>query len=281
MNRRSSSLADGIGAFIVVMFLLIFVFGGMSGGRVVDLLTIFFVMILFGGLFLYAAFQVAQGNTDRRAAIEQRRRNRVQSGTATPDADQVMVRQSDPRSVVLNAMINAGVNPRDWQLQLHDIGMLAYHGDTTPDVCRTRPIPATTSHLRPFVVVDLPVAEATGTIRFDLIDQYGEMHFTCEDKYRLRQGQNFVTSKNWLPVKDHRGEGEWSMRLIIGGRLLAAHYFKMPTEYDATTIEGSIYADGEISEKIIKRARTDKSGMLSLDELLADQTPLEFKEELR
>ncbi|RMF49963.1 MAG: hypothetical protein D6749_11805 [Chloroflexota bacterium] len=191
------------------------------------------------------------------------------------DDDEALLRpRVNPRQVAQRALERAGNRPSDWLLSLEDIGLLAYHGDDTPDVVRLNPVPMDTTHLRPFAVIRIPYKQGRGTIRFELIDELGTLRFVSSEQYRLTEGQNFITSRTYLRLPNDRTEGTWALRLSIGDKLLAQHEFLVRSRAQAATPVRNVLAeDGEVDAwlaRAILEQGTRGSGM-SLDELLSGQ----------
>lgn len=179
-----------------------------------------------------------------------------------------------PRAVANKAVLRAGNRLDTWELDLFDIGVLAYHGDKTPDICRMDAVSSDTTHIRPFVVINLPYAQGKGTINFTLYDGHGDKQYSTAKVYQLKEGPNFITPPTWLPLPDDRDAGRWSLRVSIGERALAAHEFDVNHKSDAATRK-FIAEDGEIDpwlSKALTEQGNDSSGV-SLDDLLAEQEP--------
>lgn len=177
-----------------------------------------------------------------------------------------------PKEVAQRALRRANNKPDDWLLSLEDIGVLAYHGDDTPDVVRLNPVAADTTHLRPFAVIRIPYKQGRGTIRFELFDELGTRRFVSSEQYLLKQGDNFITPRTYLPLPDQRTSGMWTLRLSIGEKRLAEHEFPVRTR-TTTPVSALIAEDGEVDPwmaRAILEQGNQSSGM-SLDELLADE----------
>ncbi len=178
-----------------------------------------------------------------------------------------------PKEVARRALRRAGSQPDDWLLSLEDIGLLAYHGDDTPDVVRLNPVTADTTHLRPFAVIHIPYKQGRGTIAFELFDELGTRRFVARELYSLTQGANFVTPRTYLPLPAERTSGMWTLRLSIGNKLLAEHEFPVRARV-AMPARNLLAEDGEVDPRLaraIMEQGAQKSG-LSLDELLAGQS---------
>jgi hypothetical protein len=178
-----------------------------------------------------------------------------------------------PKEVAQRAMRRANNQPSDWLLSLEDIGVLAYHGDDTPDVVRLNPVAADTTHLRPFAVIRIPYKQGRGTIRFELFDELGTRRFVSSEQYLLKEGDNFITPRTYMPLPDERTSGMWTLRLSIGDKRFAEHEFAVRARTE-TPVRALIVDDGEVdpwmARAIVEQGRQG-SGM-SLDELLADQS---------
>jgi hypothetical protein len=177
-----------------------------------------------------------------------------------------------PRAVADKAVLRAGNTLDTWMLDLDDVGVVAYHGDSSPDIARLDPIAPDATHLRPFVVIDLPYEKGRGTIRFELFDETGEKRFEASNLYQLTRGRNFITTKTWLPLEENRSGGRWSLRVSIGDKPLAVHDFEMREGYTGE-MRSMVREDGEIDPWLIDRLseQEDTPTGMSLDDLLADQ----------
>lgn len=193
---------------------------------------------------------------------------------AAHDDDEVDLRpRVAPKEVAQRAIRRANNRPSDWLLSLEDIGVLAYHGDDTPDVVRLNPVAFDTTHLRPFAVIRIPYKQGRGTIRFELFDELGTRRFVSNEQYLLKEGDNFITPRTYMPLPEERTSGTWTLRLSIGDKRFAEHEFSVRARTE-TPVRALIADDGEVdpwmARAILEQGRQG-SGM-SLDELLADQS---------
>ena len=259
----------------IFFFLMIAAF---SSGNFNAVLWLIFVGAILSGLFgigtllMRSMFGASNALTQQsqRAAQIQPARPRPQP-VAQDDDDDLRPRVV-PKEVAQRALQRAGNRPNDWLLSLEDIGLLAYHGDDTPDVVRLNPVAADTTHLRPFAVINIPYKQGRGTITFELFDELGTRRFIAREQYSLTQGANFITPRTYLPLPDERTSGMWTLRLSIGDKRLAEHEFPVRTRV-ATPVRNLLAEDGEVDPwlaRAIADQGTQKSG-LSLDELLAGQ----------
>jgi hypothetical protein len=177
-----------------------------------------------------------------------------------------------PRAVADKAVRRAGNELDTWLLDVDDIGVLAYNGDKTPNLCRLNAIPSDTTHLRPFVVINLPYKQGKGALRFELLDETGVKRYDMQKTYQLKGGPNFITPPTWLPMDENHKGGKWSLRVSIGDKPLAVHEFTLKAAYGGQ-IRSFLHEDGEIDPWLSKSiAEQDKGGGgMSLDDLLAAQ----------
>jgi hypothetical protein len=258
----------------IFFFLMVVAF---SSGNFSAVLWLVFVGVILSGLFgiSIALMRSVFGSSNARTPRSQRGR---QAQPVRP-SPQAVARGGDdlrphavPREVARRALQRAGSQPNDWLLSLEDIGLLAYHGDNSPDVVRLNPVAADTTHLRPFVVIYLPYKQGRGTITFELFDEFGTRCFVAREQHSLTQGPNFVTPRTYLPLPTERTGGVWALRVSIGDRLLAEHVFPVHARL-SMPVRNLLAEDGEV-DPWLARAITEqgmqKSG-LSLDELLAGQ----------
>lgn len=260
----------------VIFGLIMFSLLGGGGFSAVIGLVIFsiFVSVLFsiGGTVWRALNGVPNATTWQGAQREITTRQPIRRPANHDDDDDLRPRVI-PKEVAQRAMRRAGNKIEDWLLSLEDVGVLAYHGDDSPDVVRMNPVASDTSHLRPFAVIKLPYKQGKGTIRFELFDELGTRRFTATEQYLLKQGANFITPRTYLPLPDERTSGRWTLRISIGEKRLAEHEFVVRTAAAAPPVRAILAEDGEI-DPWLARAITDQGrqgGGLSLEELLASQ----------
>ncbi len=280
-NSRSSPLIW----FFMLMMVGAFLSGNFSAIWFIIFFSIFLgVMLSLGGMAwrmfnsVFGASSVVQTPT---SGFERERRSSPAIERPVDDDVDLHPRVA-PKEVAQRAMRRANNRPDDWLLSLQDIGVLAYHGDDTPDVVRLNPVTADTTHLRPFAVIHIPYKQGKGTIRFELFDELGTRRFISSEQYLLKEGDNFITPRTYLPLPSERTSGMWTLRLSIGDRRLAEHEFPVRT-WTATPVRALIAEDGEVdawmAHAIIEQGR-QSSGM-SLDELLADQSGEQQSNRLR
>lgn len=276
-NNRRGNWSNIFGWLIFALIMFSF-FGGGGFSAVISLIIFgIFVSVLFsiGG----AVWRALNGlpnftNTLQDMQREITTRQPIRRPANYDDDDDDPRPRVIPKEVAERAMRRAGNKIEDWLLSLEDIGVLAYHGDDSPDVVRMNPVAVDTSHVRPFAVIKLPYKQGKGTIRFELFDEFGALRFAATEQYLLKQGANFITPRTYLPLPDDRTSGQWTLRISIGEKRLAEHAFVVRASSAAAPPVRAILAeDGEI-DPWLARAITDQgrqSGGLSLEELLASQ----------
>lgn len=260
-------------AWIIIGFFLLNAFSGFNG--MMGLMALGLIVIGALWLFSRAGFQQQTPTVEReRWPGEFRPRREAAAGPASARRVENVGRAGAraPRAVADQAVMRAGNALDTWMLDLDDIGVVAYHGDSSPDIARLDPITPDATHLRPFIVIDLPYEKGRGTIRFELFDESGEKRFEASNLYQLTRGRNFITTKTWLPLEQDRSGGRWSLRVSIGDKPLAVHEFEMREGYSGG-LRSVIREDGEIDPWLIDRLseHEDSRTGLSLDDLLADQ----------
>lgn len=260
--------------WILIGFFLLNAFSRFSGMMALVALG----MIAIGALWLFNRASIPQTppiERERRGGLGEydERRAREMTPSAARRVEKVGRSQSrSPRAVADKAVLRAGNTLDTWMLDLDDVGVVAYHGDDSPDIARLDPIAPDATHLRPFIVIDLPYEKGRGTIRFELFDDEGEKRFEASNLYQLTRGRNFITTKTWLPLAENRSGGRWSLRVSIGDKPLAVHEFEMREGY-AGEMRSVIHEDGEIDPWLIDRLseQEDTRTGMSLEDLLADQ----------
>lgn len=170
------------------------------------------------------------------------------------------------------AMKRAGHAPKSSQPHLDDIGLLVYDGDDSPQIVRLNDIHTDSTHVRPFVVVNIPHVRSGsvhGILRFNLIDESNNLRFTSRAQYTLQTGQNFITPSTWLPLQDQELGDLWTLEVTLGQMLLGVHQFGWLHIGGQT--RAKFDGDGEID--LTTRRWLDLQGneRVSLDDLLTNQ----------
>jgi len=268
-------------AFIWVFLGLLFL--SMNGGRwLVGGAGTFVSLILFVIFAIVASVVVnsivrgaTQGTSNTQSRIREGIESLVQQFSGDEpysEAEKAKRSVQSAQDVANQALVRAGNKPDSWLLNLEEIGILAYTGEKKPDGVWTGAVSAQASHLRPYVVINLPYKQGRGTIRFQLFDETGEKRFDKGKIYDLKQGPNFVYPPTWLPMEENHPGGRWTLRVNIGDRPLAIHEFTVREGYNGTMGQ-FLTEDGEIDSTVssaVLELGDDSSGM-SLDELLAFQ----------
>lgn len=170
------------------------------------------------------------------------------------------------------AMRNAGHDPRAMALRVTDIGLFAISEGRETLVHRAQPLRDDEDYVQPWVALRVPAA-AAGTIRFEIRDMDGQLHFRRERRLQLKAGDNLVSPAARMPVHDGLlTEGDWQLCVHADGNLLAAHnFFWVEADEDAPArrLRVQLQEDGEVSEEM-RRALEQGEGLeeRSLDELL-------------
>lgn len=170
----------------------------------------------------------------------------------------------------LESVERAGLNPDDVQVLVVDIGVMAFKEDGEPTVFRTWSLPDDVDYVQPFVWLRLP-SQATGLIRFELLDAAGDVIYVHEDDHNLQRGRNFVVPKTRLPIHEALElDGTWGLRVSADGVTLAEHQFNFLEPSDAA-IRRHIGEDGEINTELRAVMQESRLPKMSLDDLLAYQ----------
>jgi hypothetical protein len=169
----------------------------------------------------------------------------------------------------LDAVEAAGLDPETVAVLATDIGMMAFHGDQDPVVCRTRDIYDDVEYIQPYVQLRL-AAKAVGLIRFEIEDGSGQVVFIHEEHHQLEKGRNLISPAARLRIDPAQATGEWLLRVSADGVPLALHHFAWE-ESTTTLVRRHLGEDGEISSELRAALAENRLQGLSLDELLADQ----------
>lgn len=178
-------------------------------------------------------------------------------------------RDSAPLSHAVEAVEAAGHSPQDLALLPVDIGFITYKGADRPVVHREAPIPDTVDFIQPYVELYLERA-AAGTLRFEIVDSAGEVHYVREERRQLKAGRSPVIPSTRMPVGDFLyTDTGWSLKVYAANTLIAEHQFGWVDPDSGTALREHLAEDGELSadlEMLVEDARLQP---MSLDELLS------------
>lgn len=253
MNRRMVEI--GLGILLIVLGLASF------GGDI----TAALVLGGLGAFLLYRQMSETQQNigSTRRDAADQYGDYPQQAADPQPRADQVYMH-------ALEAVQAAGLDPNATHVLPVDIGVMAFSADQDPVIYRTKPVLDDVDYIQPFVHLRLPT-KAVGRIRFEIIDNDGQVLFVHEEYHQLQRGRNLVTPSARLPIHDaHNMRGDWQLRVSADGVLLAVHHFGWE-ENVTSAMRRHLREDGELTNEVRAMLAESRLQKLSLDELLADQ----------
>lgn len=219
-------------------------------GDLIVLLLVVFALIF---LFSFMARASAPWSSETMRAGWTARRKRV---ALTETAQQAMAR--------------AGYEPGSEYVQVADLGLLAYRHTREPKLVRAGSVLMDTRYLRPFADLVLPY-DASGEVRFELIDGAGRLRYADEARYDLVGGRNTVLPGTWLPLEGKPiPPGDWALRVLAGETLLAVHRFGWQP-VGGGAIQRYVASDGELSETLQQAVAARQREAVSLSELLADQ----------
>jgi hypothetical protein len=197
---------------------------------------------------------------------------RIRPTPSQPQSDRLSGQKVSSHAVEAQ---NAAQGRDTFELQLADIGVIAFKADEKPALYRTTDIPDDIDFIQPFVQLRLfsnLLDSATAQIRFEFIDSDEQVLFAMKSKHNLKNGLNLITPPARLPIHDALAmDGAWQLRITVGERLLAVHRFYWG-EPIMTETGGTLESDGEISDELRSLLAANQLEPLSLDELLGDST---------
>jgi hypothetical protein len=223
-------------------------------------------------------------NQRRRSVADELRRQRTAGRAGQPTARYGTPTQPQRRSLsepeaaaaplshAAEAVAAAGHEPDELALLPVDIGFLAYSTGSKPVVHREAPIPDTVDYIQPYIELYLERA-AAGTLRFEIVDSEGEIHYAREERRQLKAGRTPVIPETRMPVGDFLyTDDAWSLRVYAANTLIAEHHFGwIDPETAGTALREHLAEDGELSadlEVLVEDARLQP---MSLDELLGGE----------
>ena len=156
-----------------------------------------------------------------------------------------------------------------------DVGVMAFEGQDAPIVHRASAVLTDADYLQPYIEMHSPVP-AHGVIRFEIRDGDGELIFAHSVQTALSAGANLITPAARLPVHDaHAFENGWELLVSANGIPLARHTIAWRDHRTNALIRQHIGDDGEVSPELKTLLSDSQLTPLSLDDLTADQQPID------
>lgn len=188
-------------------------------------------------------------------------------------APQARGNDNGPLSHAAEAVAAAGHAPEDLALLPVDIGFLAYSTGSRPVVHREAPIADTVDYIQPYIELELE-RPAAGTLRFEIVDSEGEIHYVREERRQLKAGRTPVIPETRMPVGDFLyTHDDWSLRVYAANTLIAEHHFGWVDPDVAPALREHLAEDGELSADLEVLVEQASLQPMSLDELLGDEAP--------
>ncbi len=115
-------------------------------------------------------------------------------------------------------------------LVLLDVGLIAAQmTDQGLVMRRERSLSKDDDGVRPFAVLQVPpeASDRNAVIRFEFIDQHGQIRYVHEMQTYLRDGEMNLLADHQMRLygNDEVGAGDWDLRISVDNRLIGAHAF--------------------------------------------------------
>jgi hypothetical protein len=149
---------------------------------------------------------------------------------------------------------------------LLDIGLISLHASSEGMLMRrSRTISLDDSGVRPYITLNIAAqsADRNAIVRFEIVDQHGEVQFVHEMKAFLRDGEMNILADHHLPLSGNERlrAGDWDVRVFVDGALVGALGFAV-----GPSIEGRARQfGGSASERLIE---VEEDSPVSLEDLL-------------
>lgn len=251
-------------------------------------LMAFIGFIIFAGalenaaalVFLMLIAGVAYADSERRRSREREYNDRQRDQDRYIRRESPRSRRERPANVdqvyphAIDAARKAGLNPDTVPVLPVDIGIMAYHADDSPVIHRTVPVEDDCDYIQPFIQLRVP-RMATGRVRFELIDNTGQLIFVHEDDYQLKRGRNLIIPATRLPIHDEQEiDGSWEL-VVSGDNMVLAKYGFDWLDMERSDARRFVGEDGEINSEMRAVLAESRLQRMSLDELLGDMEPEE------
>ncbi|MDZ4768713.1 MAG: hypothetical protein SGJ24_06260 [Chloroflexota bacterium] len=184
----------------------------------------------------------------------------------------------DARQAAERARRRGGVHT---DVILADIGLIATQsGREGITMRRARDASADDDGIRPYITLKVPPKEADRSVRvrFEMLDQRGEVRYVHEMRTFLRDGEISVLADHHLPLAGS-APGDWDLRVSVDGLLLGLYAFQViPSTRDRLAYLGG---NDRAFERPASAPRADDRGRrlttpddsipMSLEDLLRQQ----------
>ena len=244
IRRRNIAWLTVLAALIGVVLL--------SGAASAELMTL--LVALFGVAFV--------------ASMLEFQPERLRSSISGPSPLTRMRMSSEAREATDRAHRRIG-SYQTTDLTLLDIGLISSQANIDGMVMRkSRTISADDDGVRPFVSLYVPPSEADrqAVLRFEIMDQNGDVRYVHETKTYLRDGEMNILADHHLPLLNNpevsRAGGDWDLRVSVDSVWLGLLSF---------TLTPSVLE----RERDIERSRSSR-----LSDRAAE-TPMSFEDLLR
>lgn len=124
-------------------------------------------------------------------------------------------------------------------LTLLDVGLIALSSSSEGMVMRrSRSISLDDDGVRPYITLHVQpgAADRTSLIRFEILDQNGQIQYVHEMKTFLRDGEMNILADHHLPLLGNEklaGAGDWDLRVLADGALLGLLSFTTTPSLEA------------------------------------------------
>lgn len=174
------------------------------------------LMALFGVALAASLFEIDPG----------RLRDRVSASPLT------RIRMSpQAREAAERARRRSGFTPVG--LTLLDVGLISLHSSSEGMLMRrSRTVSLDDNGVRPYITLHVQpeAADRNTLVRFEILDQNGDLQFVHEMKSYLRDGEMSILADHHLPLAGNErlpGAGDWDLRVFVDGGLMGALSFTM------------------------------------------------------
>lgn len=143
----------------------------------------------------------------------------------------LMRMSSQAREAVERARRRTNFSPAG--LALLDVGLISLHASSEGMLMRrSRSVSLDDNGVRPYMTLHVAPesADRQALVRYEILDQNGQVQYVHEMKTYLRDGEMNILADHHLPLAGNDklpGAGEWDLRVFVDGGLLGALSFTM------------------------------------------------------
>jgi hypothetical protein len=161
---------------------------------------------------------------------------------------------------------------------LLDIGLMINERRRTGELDRrlAESVSTDVNAVQPFVKVHINpgAGERLALVEFEMYDQAGNVQFSHQQKFWVRDGENLIACEQQLPMRGNPAlgrAGTWDLRVKVDGTLTGMHGFSVMAAQPSAPPPGRRLAQQDSDEYAGSDSPDEQDAPISLEDLLREQ----------